>query len=199
MSVTSIQSAVIQSAVIQSAVHRGLSVSHFGSYFLFHPYLLHLPVGLWLFFIPSSFWDFFICVHASQHFASKCISLNWVINFTVCAFNYHIRANFLDFLFHPFTLHWCSSILLGKAKIIHLGRRSPDFLIRVWLIPKQVMHTELSLDSQYFSTIFTSYSKRSLEAYSIFASTSPLTIITIAEACLLLLSCCSLKQLSLIS
>ena len=102
-------------------------------------------------------------------------------------------------LWQPVTPHWWSSSLWGPAQITHLGCRSPHFPIRSWPIPQQVIHTELGPDSQYFSTTLRIPPNRNPDAHNLLASLSLLTVMTIAEPRLLLVSCCSLKRFSLIS
>lgn len=82
---------------------------------------------------------------------------------------------------------------------MHFGDWSSYFFICSWPIPQQVKHTKLGPDYQYFSTTFIMSPKQKPKAHNFFPLFLLFIVITIMEPYLLLVFCCFLYQLLLIS
>lgn len=85
------------------------------------------------------------------------------------------------FIAHPVTPHLWFSNLCAPAQITHYAGLSPQPPSRSWPIPKQVIHIELGLASQYFSTTLRAPPNLSPFAQRFKASASFPTVITIAD------------------
>ena len=118
---------------------------------------------------------------------------------TIGAFHLDMRTDFPLLYVYPTISHWWSSTLCAPLQIADCTGRFPQLSICSWPIPKHVMHTELGAASQNFCTTLTRLPNRSPDTHNFFASTSPLTVITIAEPRLPLAICASLSQFSLIN